>query len=104
MPWASAAQRKYFFANPRLHKYIAEYEAATPKGAKLPDHVPSKKKAHMARKKHSSAFDRLAGKLAQRPGVTNPKALSAFIGRERYGPKVMAQAAARGVPAKSIKG
>ena len=49
-----------------------------------------------------SAFDQLAQKLASRPGVDNPRALAAAIGRRRYGSKVMAQAAARGVSAKSI--
>jgi hypothetical protein len=50
----------------------------------------------------ASAFDKLAAKLAQRPGVDDPRALAAAIGRKKYGPRVMGQAAARGVSAKSI--
>jgi hypothetical protein len=30
-------------------------------------------------------FKALEGKLANRPGVTNPKGLAAFIGRKKYG-------------------
>lgn len=39
MPFVSQAQRAKFYATPSLRKYIPEYEAATPKGAKLPKHV-----------------------------------------------------------------
>lgn len=60
------------------------------------------KENYMSARKKSSAFDRLAGKLAQQPGVQNPRALAASIGRKEFGSKVMAQAAARGVSAKSI--
>ena len=49
-----------------------------------------------------SNFDRLKTKLASRPGVTNPGALAAFIGRKRYGSSVMEKASARGVSASSI--
>ena len=49
-----------------------------------------------------SAFDQLAAKLAQRPGVTDPRALAAAIGRKKYGGSTMAQASARGVSAASI--
>ena len=49
-----------------------------------------------------SAFDQLAAKLAARPGVTNPRALAAAIGRKKYGASTMAQAAAKGVSAKSV--
>jgi hypothetical protein len=31
----------------------------------------------------ASNFDKLAGKLASRPGVTNPRALAAYIGRKK---------------------
>ncbi len=44
MPWASEAQRRLFYARPELHRYIAEYNAATPKGTKLPEHVVPKRK------------------------------------------------------------
>jgi hypothetical protein len=46
-----------------------------------------------------SNFDKLAGKLAARPGVTNPNALAAFIGRNKWGSANMAKAAAKGKPA-----
>lgn len=32
-----------------------------------------------------SRFDKLAGKLAHRKGVTDPKGLAAYIGRKVYG-------------------
>lgn len=51
----------------------------------------------------ASNFDKLANKLAGRPGVTNPRALAAFIGRKKFSSSVMAKAAARGVPAKSVQ-
>ena len=43
MPFVSEAQRRKFYATPSLHKYINEYNAATPKG-KLPEHVADKSK------------------------------------------------------------
>lgn len=49
-----------------------------------------------------SAFDQLANKLASRPGVTNPRALAAYIGRKKYGAGTMAKASARGVSAASV--
>jgi hypothetical protein len=36
-------------------------------------------------------FAALKGKLAGRPGVTNPGALAASIGRKKYGPKRFGQ-------------
>ena len=49
-----------------------------------------------------SAFDQLAAKLAQRPGVTDPRGLAAKIGRSKWGGSTMAKAAAKGVSAASI--
>ena len=43
-----------------------------------------------------SKFDRLKGKLAKEPGVTNPGALAASIGRKKYGAAGMAAKAAAG--------
>jgi hypothetical protein len=43
----------------------------------------------------ASAFDALAAKLAQKPGVTNPRGLAASIGRNKYGSNTMAQASAK---------
>lgn len=36
-----------------------------------------------------SRFDKLAGKLGEEKGVTDPKALAASIGRKKYGEKGM---------------
>jgi hypothetical protein len=41
-------------------------------------------------------FAALKGKLAQRPGVTNPGALAAYIGRKKYGAKKFAQLSRHG--------
>jgi hypothetical protein len=40
-----------------------------------------------------SAFDKLAGKLAKKKGVSNPRALAAFIGDQKYGKSGMAKKA-----------
>lgn len=50
-----------------------------------------------------SAFKLLAQKLAGEPGVTNPDALAASIGRKKFGAKRFNKAAAKGVPVKSVK-
>ena len=52
----------------------------------------------------ASNFDRLASKLAQRPGVNDPRALAAAIGANKYGRATMQQAAARGIPAGKVRG
>lgn len=41
-------------------------------------------------------FAALKGKLAKRPGVTNPGALAAYIGRKKYGANRMAKMSAAG--------
>lgn len=51
----------------------------------------------------ASAFDRLAQQLAGKKGVQDPRALAYSIGAKKYGAKTMGQAAAKGVPAASIK-
>jgi len=48
MPFVSQAQRRLFYARPKLRKYIKEFEAATPKGAKLPEHVKHKRRGRRA--------------------------------------------------------
>jgi len=40
-------------------------------------------------------FSKLAGSLAKRPGVKNPAALAAAIGRKKYGPKKFAKLGAK---------
>jgi hypothetical protein len=39
VPYVSQAQRRKFHADPKLRPMAAEWDAATPKGAKLPEHV-----------------------------------------------------------------
>ena len=46
-------------------------------------------------------FNKLKGKLAHRPGVTNPAGLAAAIGRKKYSAKKFNKAAAQG---KKMKG
>lgn len=41
-----------------------------------------------------SDFSKLEGKLAHRKGVTNPRALAAYIGDKKYGKEGMAKKAA----------
>ena len=41
-------------------------------------------------------FKQLEGKLEHRKGVTNPKALAAYIGRKKYGAKKMGEMSAHG--------
>lgn len=41
-------------------------------------------------------FSQLTAQLAQRPGVRNPAALAAYIGRKKFGSKRFAQLSARG--------
>ena len=41
-------------------------------------------------------FAALKSKLADRPGVTNPGALAAYIGAKKYGKAKMGKMAARG--------
>ncbi len=52
-PFLSKAQRRFMYAN---HPEIAnEFEAATPKGAKLPEHVKRSKSKKVARSKKRKA-------------------------------------------------
>ena len=41
-------------------------------------------------------FAKLRGQLAKKPGVTNPGAVAAFIGRKKYGKAKFQAAAAKG--------
>lgn len=65
MPFKSQAQRAKFYSDPKLRKYVPEFEAATPKDAKLPERIGPvkltrqqrreqrlKDSIHKARKKH----------------------------------------------------
>lgn len=48
-------------------------------------------------------FSKLKGELAQRPGVTDPGGLAAFIGKKKYGKKRMQQHAASGTSMRNVK-
>lgn len=48
-------------------------------------------------------FKQLESKLAQKPGVEDPKALAAAIGRRKYGAQKMATMATKGRARKSGK-
>ena len=48
-------------------------------------------------------FDKLKSMLAKNKGVTNPDALAASIGREKYGKKKFQKAAASGTSLKGKK-
>jgi len=43
MPYKSKAQQRKFHADPKLRKYAAEFDAATPSFKALPEHVSKKK-------------------------------------------------------------
>lgn len=47
-------------------------------------------------------FAKLSAKLAKQPGVTDPDALAAAIGRKKYGAKKMAQFASHMPPGASL--
>lgn len=48
-------------------------------------------------------FSKLKGELAHRPGVTNPGALAAAIGRKKYGAKKFGRYAAAGKSMRDAK-
>jgi hypothetical protein len=50
-----------------------------------------------------SKFDELKAKLADKPGVTDPAALAATIGRRKLGDKAFAERAAAGRRKKASK-
>lgn len=59
---------------------------------------PTKKKAVKKKKAplgSGGRFAALKGQLANRPGVTNPAALAAYIGRKKYGAKKFGQLSAK---------
>ena len=57
----------------------------------------------MQKKKGYIGFNKLSEELSHKPGVTNPKALAAYIGNEKYGKARMRRAAALGKPANKVK-
>jgi hypothetical protein len=61
--------------------------------------MAQRKEIAMTKKQTKSkriGFKKLRAKLARQPGVTNPGALAASIGRKKYGKAVMAQKSAVG--------
>lgn len=50
-----------------------------------------------------TGFDKLKGELARKPGITDPGALAAVIGRRKYGAKQFQHAAATGHSLKNAK-
>ena len=70
MPYKSMAQLRKFHADPKLRKYVKEFDAATPNIGALPERigpVVSKNK----RKKRRHHNQRLAQMLAQTPPVVS---------------------------------
>ena len=64
----------------------------------------TKKPAKKSRKpKGYVGFKALEKKLSKQPGVTNPGALAAYIGRKKYGAKRFNKAAAAGKPVYKVK-
>jgi len=45
MPYRSKAQMRKFHSDPKLRKYAAEWDAATPNPKKLPERAKPKRKA-----------------------------------------------------------
>lgn len=58
--------------------------------------APSPGGTRDSQKQHYVGFNKLKGQLAKRPGVTNPGALAAYIGRKKYGPAKFNAAARSG--------
>jgi len=86
VPFVSQAQRRKFYADPALRKYVAEFEKSTPKGAKLPGHVADTRKGPtMAAAPNSKAPLGQGGRFAAVAAKTGSPALAAFIGRKKYG-------------------
>ena len=93
MPFQSKAQERWAFSTGQ--PFAKQWAAMTNQQA-LPQRVDRQKESQV------SAFDQLAAKLANRPGVSNPRALAAAIGRRKYGASTMGKAAAQGMPAKTV--
>ena len=62
------------------------------------DEATENKKSKKRKPKLGSGkrFSQLSAELAKKPGVNNPKALAAAIGRKKYGAAKMASLAAKG--------
>jgi hypothetical protein len=50
LPFRSAAQRRLFYARPELRKHVEKWEAETPKGKKLPEHVGKRNRKRRSRR------------------------------------------------------
>jgi len=59
--------------------------------------------ATKSKKPKHIGFNKLSGELAQKPGITDPDAVAAAIGREKYGKAKMSKMAAQGRAKAAIK-
>lgn len=83
-------------AKSRRKKFTTMYPAKRKAAASVGE---VKRKALVKRKARlgtGARFAALKGKLAVRPGVSNPGGLAAYIGRKKYGAKKFAQLGAKG--------
>lgn len=93
MPAVSKAQSR--FLNARFgHSWVKAHHFNNSTSG-LPEH---KETDHMSKPPLGSGarFAALKNKLSHRPGVTNPGALAAYIGRKKYGASRFASLAAKG--------
>jgi hypothetical protein len=96
------------FGHPSQKGHMMAGVAAAFKSAKTPAHLKPHLQARMKENKpmampnsqaplgQGGRFAALKNKLASRPGVKNPGALAAFIGKKKYGAKKMSKMAAAG--------
>lgn len=59
--------------------------------------IPGRNRMNKPKLGSGERFAELKNKLAHRPGVTNPAALAASIGRKKYGAKKMSALAKHGM-------
>jgi len=100
-PPVSEAQRRAMFAAASGHstlgipKSVGKEFSDADQGGKLPEHKKTKKDEVPMAKEHIG-FDKLKNKLAHKPGVSDPAAVAAAIGRKKYGQAEMSRAAHAG--------
>jgi hypothetical protein len=64
VPFKSQSQRNHFYATPKLHKFIDEFEAATPKGTTLPVRVGKKRKKKIPHARGSTHYTAITHALS----------------------------------------
>lgn len=57
----------------------------------------------MPKKRKYIGFKELVDKLKNKPGIRNPKAVAAAVGRKKYGKKKFQKAAAQGKSLRRVK-